>query len=482
MKFVIYDIVLLVIFVAFVAHFLIKNKKNLSRDGLLYLYRTKWGMNLIDKVGKKYRKTLHVLSYISITFGYLLMAAMLWLFGKIVYLYVAYPSVVRAIKVPPIMPLVPYLPQAFNLDFLPPFYFTYWIVILAIIAITHEFAHGIFMRRYGINIKSTGFGFFPFFFPVFLAAFVEQDEKSMKKSKSFHQMAVLSAGTFANILTAILFSIVMFAFFALSFAPAGVQFNTYSYSIVNVNDIISINGIPLDNATYDKLVVLSNEEGFNEIKTLYGNYIIKKEFLLSQEMNSDNLILYDDAPAIKAELEGPIIGVDNQKVTDWNQFSEIMKDKSPGDLIIINTLNDDQPKDYIINIGERNDDSGEAFLGIGYSENKRSGAIGKVIDTISSFKKQEIYYQGKFKASEFIYNMLWWLVLISFSVALVNMLPVGIFDGGRFFYLTILGVSTKLGVSKQKSKKIAEKSFKIITWLFLFLLLLIMIFWAKSFF
>jgi hypothetical protein len=122
MKFLIYDIVLLVIFVAFVARFLIKNKKNLSRDGLLYLYRTKWGMNLIDNVGKKYKKSLHIMSYISITIGYGLMIAMLWLFGRIVYLYVAYPAIVQAIKIPPIMPLIPYLPQAFNLDFLPPFY------------------------------------------------------------------------------------------------------------------------------------------------------------------------------------------------------------------------------------------------------------------------------------------------------------------------------------------------------------------------
>ena len=89
------------------------------------------------------------------------MAGMIYLFGKMVYLYIAYPNIVRAIKVPPIMPLVPYLPQAFKLSFLPDFYFITWILVLAIIAISHEFAHGIFMRRYGIKIKSTGFGFFP---------------------------------------------------------------------------------------------------------------------------------------------------------------------------------------------------------------------------------------------------------------------------------------------------------------------------------
>jgi membrane-associated protease RseP (regulator of RpoE activity) len=484
MKFIIYDVILLVIFVAFIAHFLYKNKKNLKRDGLLYLYRTKWGMNLIDRVGKKYKKTLHVLSYVSITIGYLLMAGMLWLVGKLVYLYIAYPNIVQAIKVPPIMPLIPYLPQAFNLDFLPDFYFINFIVILAIIAIPHEFAHGIFMRRYGIKIKSTGFGFFPFFLPVFLAAFVEQDEKSMNKGKSFHQMAVLSAGTFANIITAVVFFGIMFLFFTLSFAPAGVQFTTYSYSFVNPADIISINGIQLDNPTYNNLIELSIEEGFNEIKTQNGNYIITKEFLAAQKENYLNLVVYDDAPAIRADLEGPIIGINGQKITNWEEFGEIMQDKSPGDKIIVNTIDEEQdmPRDYEITLAESNEEPGKAFLGVGYSPTQRNGAIGKLVDALSSFKKQELYYEGKFEASEFIYNMLWWLVLIVFSVALVNMLPAGIFDGGRFFYLTVLGISTRLGVSEEKSEKIAQRSFRVITWFFLFLLALIMFFWVKSFF
>ncbi len=482
MKFFIYDIILLVIFVAFVAHFLIKNKKNLTRDGLLYLYRTKWGMNLINKVGKKYKKTLHFLSYVSITVGYLLMGVMLWLFGKIVYIYVAYPSIVQAIKIPPIMPLIPYLPQAFNLDFLPPFYFIYWIVILAIIAVTHEFAHGIFMRRYGINIKSTGFGFFPFFLPVFLAAFVEQDEKSMEKSTRFHQMAVLSAGTFANIITAVIFAIIMFAFFALSFSPAGVQFNTYSYSFVDSNDVLTLNGVPIANPTYEKLVELSIPEGFNEIETPEGTHIIKKEFLEIQKNNPHSLILYDDAPAIRAELEGPIVGINDQPISNWEDFANMLEDKSPGDVIIINTLNDSEPQEYEIILGQRNENPEKPLLGIGYAGTQKSGAMSKLVNAISSFKKEEIYYEGKFGASEFIYNMLWWLVLISFSVALVNMLPVGIFDGGRFFYLTVLGISMKLGTKEEKAEKIAKRSFKVMTWLFLFLLALIMFFWAKSFF
>src|SRR3989344_4822983 len=274
-----YDIVLLILFVTFMSWFLYTRKHNLKREGLLYLYRAQWGVKLIDRIGKKYKKTLKFFSYVSIVSGFVLMISMVYLFGKIVWIYVFEPAIVQQIRVPPIIPLVPYLPQVFKLDFLPPFYFTYWIVILAIIAITHEFAHGIFMKRYGIKIKSTGFGFFPWFLPVFLAAFVEQDEKSMGKAGKFEQMAVLAAGTFANVLTAILFFFILAGFFTTAYSPTGVQFNNYAYEIVNVSLISSVNGIQTTNPSMQEVLEKTNNESLNEIQIGNMNYVAEKEFL-----------------------------------------------------------------------------------------------------------------------------------------------------------------------------------------------------------
>ncbi len=473
--FTIIDLTLLGIFVIVISIFLYRKRKNLKKDGWLLLYRTKWGMKVIDNVGKKYKKTLGALSYVVIGTGYLLMVGMIYLLGKIVYLYVAYPSIVRAIKIPPITPLVPYLPQAFKLDFLPSFYFIYWIVILAIIAITHEFAHGIFMRRYKIKIKSTGFGFFPFFLPIFLAAFVEQDEKSMKKSKNFHQMAVLAAGTFANVVVGILSFIVMFLFFSLSFAPSGAEFNTYSYSVVAIPSIISVNNIPTDNPNYDDIFSLINAEGFSEIKTSERTYIINKDNLETQRKSAKEfLVLYDYAPAILAGIDGAIVKINNVPIRDWEDFGKELAKYSPGENITLTTKVEEEFNEYEITLMENPSNPEKALVGVGYIEAERKGFMGKVVTWLSSFKKQHIHYEAKFKSAMFIYNFLWWLVLISFSVALVNMLPMGIFDGGRFFYLTILGIT--------KNKKRAELWFKISTNVLLFLFLLLMVFWGLSFF
>lgn len=471
MKFIIYDIILLILFAIFISVFLFIKKKNLKKEGLLFLYKTDWGIKFINYIGNKYKRTIKVLGYLSIGLGYCLMGTMIYLAGKIVWIYVFHPNIVRAIKVPPIMPLIPYLPQVFNLTFLPPFYFTYWIIILAIIAITHEFAHGIFAAYNKIKIKKTGFGFFPFFLPVFLAAFVELDEKKMVKKNKFSQMAILSAGTFANILTAIFFFVIIWLFFSFAFIPAGAEFNTYSYSIVGISTISSINNTPLENLSYDSLSKLIKNDSLNKIKADGKNYVGIKGFFKD---NKEYIQLYDDSPAINANLTGAITEINGVKIDCWESLGRELFENSPGDKILIKTKIGEDYKEYEIILGENPENNSLPWLGIGFEDYANSGITGKIFSLLSSFKKSSVYYEPKFNGiSWFIYNLLWWLILINVSVALINMLPVGIFDGGRFFYLTILAIT--------KSEKKAKKSFKLMTYLFLFLLFLLMVFWAFSF-
>ncbi len=155
MAFIVYDVILLILFAVFVSIFLYLGRKNLKREGLLFLYKAKWGIKLINYTGNKYKTALKFLSYISIGLGYILMAGIIYLFGKLVYIYTTLPHLVKTVKVPPVMPLIPYVDKL--VPGLPEFYFTYWIIILAIIAITHEFAHGIFAAYNKIKIKSRNF-------------------------------------------------------------------------------------------------------------------------------------------------------------------------------------------------------------------------------------------------------------------------------------------------------------------------------------
>ncbi|MCK4647870.1 site-2 protease family protein, partial [Candidatus Pacearchaeota archaeon] len=304
-------------------------------------------------------------------------------------------------------------------------------------------------------------------------AFVELDEKKMKKKKIFSQMSVLAAGTFANILTAILFFGVMLLFFSLAFAPAGVTFDSYTYSVVGVSTISLVNGIYLENATHESISNSISDEGLNEVIAGGEKFLLTKEFLERQQNGEEYVLLYHDAPAVNADLKGIITQIDSVDVNSKEKIGEELLKYSPGDEIIITTIVEDETKENVIVLGVHPNDENVGFIGIGFANQEAAGMMGKIVTTLS-LKKPNTYYEPKFGAGTFIYNLLWWLVLVNISIALVNMLPVGIFDGGRFFYLTILAIT--------KKEKIAKKAFSIITYLFLLLLFVIMAFWLVSWF
>ncbi len=475
MNFIIYDIFLLVLFAIFISIFLYKKKKNLKQEGILFLYKTKWGIKLINYIGKKYKKVLNFLSYISIGLGYILMIGMLFILFQTVYLYLT-TSISQVIKIPPIAPLIPYFPKLFGLQSLfPPFYFIYFLIALLIVATVHEFSHGIFARKAGIKIKSTGFAFFKYF-PAFFGAFVEQDEKQMEKAKKFDQMSVLSAGVFANVVTAILFYIVLFWFFSFAFTASGITYNTYAYEILPVASITAINGVILNNPTIEEFASqLKENKTFNEISVEEKNYVGVKSIgvIKIDDQEVSVAALYYDAPAINSNLSEIISEINGVKINSIEKLQEELEKYSPGEEIEIKTIEDGQVSVKEIVLGENPENEEVAWLGIGFV-NSKQGVLNKILGFFPSYKKANVYYEPVNDLSVFIKDFLWWVFVINLLVALFNMLPVGILDGGRFFYLTILGIT--------KSEKVAKRGFKIMTQLILLLFIALMIKWVFGFF
>lgn len=459
---VICDLTFLGIFLILISVFLIKNKSKIKKEGLLLLYHTNWGIKLINRIGTKHKKFLNKMSYVSVFIGYILMIVMVWMFVRIVWLYVFNGDLLASIKIPPITPLIPYLPQLFNLTWLPPFYFSYWIIVLLVIAVFHELFHGIFAKIYGVKTKTTGFGFFPFFLPIFLAAFVNLDEKIMAKKSSFQQRAVLSAGTFANILTMIFGLILMVGFFSLTYSPAGVSYDDYAYDIINITDISHINSAPI-NISEQNFESLGNVNSSIDIVANGITYFAIKEISIKNGLAA----VYYNSPAIKNNLSGIIQKINGEEITSTEKLALVLDKYSPGEVVELILYNGTE---YSQNITLEKNPLNESKAWIGISFTKKGG----IISFINFYKNPNVYYVPSSDFAIYIYNLLWWLVFISFSVALINMLPMGIFDGGRFFYLTILSLT--------KSEKKAEKAFKISTKILLFLLFVMMFFWAKNLF
>jgi membrane-associated protease RseP (regulator of RpoE activity) len=479
MSFFIYDMTFLVLFLVFVVYFLWKRRKNLEREmKIVFLYKTQVGVRIMDKISQKYRPFLNFLKWIIIVMGYVLMITVLIYIGQSVYIYLKYSlEITQITKSPPLVLLIPYFPQIFGLEsFLPPFPFTYFIIAIAIVTLVHEGAHGIFMRLNKVKIKSTGLAFFG---PI-LGAFVEQDEKSMKKIKKTDQMAIIGAGVFANILTAIIFFLIWWALFSITFIPSGAIFNTPMTAVINVSTISMIGGISLSNPSNAELSEFLNKTNLTEnltvwlgtnelnVATIQANnktYFMSQKIIQEQlKTNGERLLVFGDFPAIRAGVRGTFIEINGAKIETYSDLAKIMETYAPGDSVTVKTRYNNRILEYSLILAEDPSQKGRAIFGIGNTMQKSLR-----IDNLAFFKEDFTEYTIKNKFLEFLYYLVFWIFLINLLVGLFNMLPFAIMDGGFFFYLTIWGIT--------KNEKLAKRIYKILGYLILAALLSIMAIW-----
>ncbi|MEK6816346.1 MAG: M50 family metallopeptidase, partial [Nanoarchaeota archaeon] len=105
--------------------------------------------------------------------------------------------------------------------------FWHWIIAIFLVALVHEFSHGVLARVHKIKIQSSGFAFMG---PI-LAAFVEPDEKEMASKKTMQQLSVLAAGPFSNMVLGLIFLLILNFFTGpltgSMFQPGGITVSSY---------------------------------------------------------------------------------------------------------------------------------------------------------------------------------------------------------------------------------------------------------------
>lgn len=181
--------------------------------GLGYLmYRTKTFNDAIDKFAGLNRTIWRIFFDIGllVCFGFLLASFFMFSVNFLKYIeleainfgLLPKPSPQNTIVTVPFVPAIPGISIAFST--LP-----YFFVAIAIAAALHELAHGVAARAEKIDVKSTGLLFFLFFF----GAFVEPDEKSLKKASPRSKLRVYAAGAFTNIVLIFLLLILVTPFF-----------------------------------------------------------------------------------------------------------------------------------------------------------------------------------------------------------------------------------------------------------------------------
>ncbi|HJN57080.1 MAG: site-2 protease family protein [Candidatus Woesearchaeota archaeon] len=260
------------------------------------MYRTKFGLMWMNKVGRKYKRFLKYAGYVAIAVGFVGMILITFFLVKGVIPLIFEPDApVGAGLVLPVKGSGVFEDVVF---FVP---IEFWIISIFIIALVHEYAHGVLSRTYDIKVKSSGFAFLGIIVPIIPAAFVEPEEKILKKRPVRQQLSVFAAGPMANIVLAVLCGLILvFALTPLSskmIEANGVTITNFvegdfpaKNAGMKVNEVIKeINGIKtpyLDNLSYELARVnpgnpirLTTDKGTYKIKTVKNPENSSKAYL-----------------------------------------------------------------------------------------------------------------------------------------------------------------------------------------------------------
>jgi len=295
------------VFIGCMLLFLYINRKKIIIQKILFpflyfsMYKTKLGLKLMSSMAKKHPKFLKYLAYVGIVIGFLGMATMSVLLIQNFYSLVTKPAAVSGVGV--------VLPFQVKGAFYVPFF--YWIISIFLLALVHEFSHGVVARLYKIKIKSSGLAFLNILVPVIPAAFVEPDEKELRKRPHIQQLSVFAAGPFSNII----FAFVVLVIMGLVVAPV-------SNAIFNYDGVL-VTGFTPGNETFPA----------------------------------------ENAGMTENEL---IIGIDDMPISTVENFTKIMQNKIPGESIVITT----NVTNYNITLAESPDNESMAYLGIYLTQNQ----------------------------------------------------------------------------------------------------------------
>lgn len=187
------------------------------------MYKTKVGLKMMDRWAGRYPRILNRLCYLAIAIGFIGMVVVVFDLIKSAYQIIMGTSTLSVGLVLPV--------EAKGVFYVP---FMYWIIAIAVIVVVHEFSHGLIARLHKIPIKSSGLAFLGVIIPLIPAAFVEPDEKKLRKASRFKQLSVYAAGPFANIAVGFL----CLGFFILLLNPLAASM--YDFEGVKVTDFMGV--------------------------------------------------------------------------------------------------------------------------------------------------------------------------------------------------------------------------------------------------
>ncbi|MGV8162708.1 MAG: site-2 protease family protein [Candidatus Nanoarchaeia archaeon] len=332
---------------------------------IIAIYKTKLGLALMDKIARKWPRTVLFLGTVGIYVGFLGMLLMVY------FIFLGTYNLVFVPEAPPMFsPVLPGVSIPGSPITLPLFE---GLIALFIVVVFHEFTHGVISRAYKIPVTSSGFVMFG---PI-PGAFVEPDEKKLKKSKRKAQLAIFAGGPFANVVLALIFFLLIIGFTAISssmYSTAGIEVKGFT----NISD--AEEGGRLENLSEGEIIFAINDV---EVRSLFN-------------------------------------------------LSDALRNVTPGQGVLLRT--DEGIKQ--VTLGANPGNESLPYLGVflnHHVEGNNKVADNKVFSTVY-FWLFGNPYDLRFNQG---LGMIGWIFVISLGIGIVNLLPLGPMDGGRMYILML---------------------------------------------
>ena len=284
-SFISVDLATFLVFILVLGLLIYRDRKKVDFDKIVFMRRTKRGRNFIDCTARKHPNFWKSMGSIGIVVGVVVLVL-----GSL-FLVTQAASVATGAKEGGVRLLLPgpvSAPTSLPGVFVVPWWI--WVIGVAVVIIPHEFFHGIMCRVDKVRIKSVGW----LLLLIIPGAFVEPDERQLKKARRSTKLKVFAAGSFANIITAAITILILVILIYPSFSPNGLLFTANDSSVFERNitgSLIAIDNINI--TSHDDLVrILSNHKpGDNvEVKFIENKNIAYRYFLPPITVNKDDSI------------------------------------------------------------------------------------------------------------------------------------------------------------------------------------------------
>ncbi len=359
-KFVIAFYALIILIVYF------NRKKFTFQAKFIALFRTKIGIKLMDKIANRHRELLRIVGISGIGIAYLGMLFIVYFIIQGVYQLIFVPEAPAVLS--PVIPGVP-IPGS---PIVVPFW--YGIISLFVVVVVHEFSHGVIARAQKIKVDHSGI----VFFGPLIGAFVEPNEKELKKAGEIPKYSIFAAGPFSNIILALLALFLLIIFFT---HPPDATWDVYYPKAMMIEQGITVGSI-VPNSSAEKYG-LRTDVTYNKLNSI--------EF------------------------------------SNLNEFFGLVNRLRPNETAI---LGDMEGNNYTLITGTHEGYKHLGKMGVGY--------IGiSDISTPFILKQNSPFYKLLFDLLAIIGRFLFWIHALSLGIGLANLLPLGPIDGGRMLQQTL---------------------------------------------